>query len=294
MTPTSPTLLHSCTAAPQPCRAAAAVALWGCVSTFVTHLAAPSPASQQGSRHCLYSDPSTGDPPLPPPSFGTLETEKLSYSLAGSGGSLRCLSCSEPAGGGRIAHRSLSPPGLGLCFQHTAPQCTAPAAGVSSRRCFRIPCGALFIGAGLLFHSSVPFGRCNSSPIPLSVLFSFDRSFCYPHHLCLTAIPVSHAVSTTCALTGRSLSKQETQMFSVLSSSFPLASKSRLRTTTGRARTARLSPSPHVGAANPAPPQPPPAHSHSRLSARPLQTFPSRCLLFWKNGFWKHAVSRQL
>lgn len=195
---------------------------------------------------------------MPPPSFGTLETEKLSYSLAGSGGSLRCLSCSEPAGGGRIAHRSLSPPGLGLCFQHTAPQCTAPAAGVSSRRCFRIPCGALFIGAGLLFHSSVPFGRCNSSPIPLSVLFSFDRSFCYPHHLCLTAIPVSHAVSTTCSLTGRSLSKQETQMFSVLSSSFPLASKSRLRTTTGRARTARLSPSPHVGAANPAPPQPPP------------------------------------
>lgn len=116
MTPTSPTLLHSCTAAPQPCRAAAAVALWGCVSTLVTHLAAPSPASQQGSRHCLYSDPSTGDPPLPPPSFGTLETEKLSYSLAGSGGSLRCLSCSEPAGGGRIAHRSLFPPGAGAVF----------------------------------------------------------------------------------------------------------------------------------------------------------------------------------
>lgn len=187
------------------------------------------------------------------------------------------------------------PPGAGAVFPAHCTSVHSPGCrGFLTERCFRIPCGALFIGAGLLFHSSVPFGRCNSSPIPLSVLFSFDRSFCYPHHLCLTAIPVSHAVSTTCSLTGRSLSKQETQMFSVLSSSFPLASKSRLRTTTGRARTARLSPSPHVGAANPAPPQPPPAHSHSRLSARPLQTFPSRCLLFWKNGFWKHAVSRQL
>lgn len=156
--------------------------------------------------------------------------------------------------------------------EHTL-KCTALAAGVCSRRCFRIQFGALFVGAGLLFHSSVPFGRCNSCTIPLSTLFSFDHSFCYPHHLCLTTIPISHTVSTTGALTGRSLSKQETQIFSVLSSSFPLTSKSLLRTTTGQEHTALLRPSPHVRAANPAPQQP----------SQPLPTAgsaPDRCRHF--------------
>lgn len=172
--PCAPAQLHCCTTAVPHCSSSSG-SLGLCLHACHTP-AALSPASRQGSRHCLYSDPSTGDPPLPPPSLSTLVMEKLTYSPTGTGGSLRCLSCSEPAGGrGRIAHRSLFPPELG-CVSNPetgvqALKCTALAAGVCSRGCFRIQCGTLFIGAGLLFHSSAPSGRCNSCTVPLSVFF---------------------------------------------------------------------------------------------------------------------------
>lgn len=76
--PCAPAQLHCCTTAVPHCSSSSG-SLGLCLHARHTP-AALSPASQQGSRHCLYSDPSTGDPPLPPPSLSTLVMEKLTYS----------------------------------------------------------------------------------------------------------------------------------------------------------------------------------------------------------------------